>query len=101
MLSNLSFQEKTTWSADQRLIFQATLTLNEKELSEVKHAPWGDFIVYLEHRASLSNADWEAHHVAIEQEFLEQEQNMIFAQWLSKARSDAKVTMLHQRGRKK
>ena len=101
VLSNLSFQEKKAWSSDQRLIFQATLTLNEKELSEVKHAPWGDFIIYLDHRAPLSNADWDMHHAAIEQEFLEQEQNMIFAQWLNKARGDAKVTMLHQRSKKR
>lgn len=101
ILSNLSFQKKKAWSADQRLIFQATLTLNEKELSEVKHAPWGDFIVYLDHRAPLSNADWDTHHAAIEQEFLEQDQNMIFAQWLNKACADAKVTMLHQRSRKR
>ena len=101
VLSNLSFQEKKAWSADQRLIFQATLTLNEKELSEVKHALWGDFIIYLDHRAPLSKTDWDTHHAAIEQEFLEQEQNVIFAQWLNKARGDAKVTMLHQRSRKK
>jgi peptidyl-prolyl cis-trans isomerase D len=100
VLANLSAQDKKA-STDQRLIFQATLTLNEKELSEVKHAAWGDFILYLEHRAPLTNADWEAHRAGIEQEFLEQEQNMIFAQWLTKARADAKVTMLHQRGRKR
>ncbi len=100
VLSNLFFQEKSGWSADQQLIFQATLTLQEKELSEVKHASWGDFIVYLEHRAPLSSSDWEAHHAGIEQEFLEQEQNTIFAQWLDKARADAKVTMLNKRKRR-
>ncbi|MBM3857575.1 MAG: hypothetical protein FJ390_06395 [Verrucomicrobia bacterium] len=101
VIANLSFQNEKNSNADQRLIFQATLTLNEKELSEVKHASWGDFIVYLDHRAPLSNADWEAHHATIEQEFLQQEQNMIFAQWLNKARAEAKVTMLNQRKRKR
>ncbi len=101
ILSNLSIQEKKTESADQRLIFQGTLTLNEKEMSEVKYAPWGEFIVYLEHRAPLSKMDWESHHASIEQDFLGQEQNMIFAQWLNKARMDAKVTMLHQRKKKR
>lgn len=101
VMSNLSLQEKNSANAEQRLFFQATLTLNEKELSDVKQASWGDFIVYLDHRAPLSNKDWELHHAAIEQEFLEQEQNMIFAQWLNKARAEAKVTVLQRRGRKR
>ena len=101
VLSNLSFQETKSANADQRLLFQATLPLHEKEMSEVKHASWGDFIVYLERRAPLSKSDWDLHHTTIEQEFLEQEQNMIFAQWLNKARVDAKVTMLQRHGRKK
>lgn len=101
VFSNLSFQEQKTASADQRLFFQATLTLNEKELSDVKHAPWGDFIVYLEHRTPLSQGAWDLHHATIEKEFLEQEQNMIFAQWLNKARVEAQVTMLNQRKRKR
>lgn len=100
-LSNLSLQNQKTINIDQRLIFQATLTLNEKELSDVQQSSSGDFIVYLDHRAPLSDTDWEAHHATIKQKFLEQEQNVIFAQWLNKARADAKVTMLHQRKKKR
>lgn len=100
VLPNLSFQDQKKWNPEQRSVFQATLTLNEKEMSQVQEASWGNFIVYLEHRAPLSKADWESHHAAIEQEFLEQEQKLIFAQWLNKAYVDAKITMLHQRKRK-
>ena len=83
------------------MVFQATLNLHEKELSDLKHASWGDFLVYLDHRAPLSNADWEDHHGVIEKEFLEQEKNMIFAQWLTKARADSKLKMMNKQRKRK
>jgi hypothetical protein len=100
-LSNLSLQEKMPSSLDRTTFFQATLPLQEKELSDVKHASWGDFIIYLEHRTPLSSKDWEEHHGAIEKEFLDQEQNTIFVEWLNRARAEARLKLLHQRSRRR
>ena len=87
-------------SPSQKGCMAATLPLQEGELSELRHAPWGDFIVCLQQRAPLSPSDWETHHVAIEQEFLEQQRGLLFFEWLRKARADAKITMIDKRHRR-
>jgi hypothetical protein len=63
-------------------------------MSEVHHAPWGDFIVYLQQRMPLSDSDWNTHHARIDQELLEQQRRLLFFEWLHQARTEANISML-------
>lgn len=84
---------------NQQEVISATLLLKEGELSDIKHTSQGDFLVYLQHRAPLSPTDWNAHHSEIEERFLQQQQNLFFAEWLRQSRADANITMLDKRHR--
>lgn len=80
-------------SLDQEYL-AATLPLKEGEISAVHHSAWGDFIVFLQQRMPLSDVDWNAHHLHIEQELLEQTRRLLFFEWLRQARTDAKINVL-------
>ena len=92
---------KSKNSLEQQAAIGATLVLKEGDLSELKHDRDGAFMVYLQHRAPLSDADWKTHHPEIEEAFLEQQRNLLFFDWLRQARVDANVTMLNARHRAK
>lgn len=100
VLSGSAAQTPAKFSPEQQQCIMATLPLKEGEMSEVHHASWGDFIVYLQQRMPLSKGDWEAHHSKIEQELSEQERTLLFFEWLRQARANAKITMLDGRHRR-
>lgn len=100
-LSDLSFGGAASHlSPFQRDVFIATLSLKEGEISDLRHASWGEFLVYLQQRAPLSEKDWTAHHATIEQEFLEQQKGLLFFEWLQKARANAKIVMFDGKHRR-
>lgn len=90
----------TQLSLQQKAAIAATLPLQNGELSELKQAPWGAFAVYLETRTPLSHQDWEEHRGQIEENFLQQEQELLFFEWIKKARNEAQITMLDGRHRR-
>ncbi|HLB33392.1 MAG TPA: SurA N-terminal domain-containing protein [Chthoniobacterales bacterium] len=66
----------------QRAFLNLTLGLKEGELSDVRHIPSGDFALYLQSRAPLSQEDWNTHHSEIEQGLLDQQRQLLFVEWL-------------------
>ncbi len=87
-------------SSQQKEAIMATLPLQPGDLGELKQTSWGDFVVYLQERAPLSNADWEAHRGQLEENFLQQEREVLFFDWMRKARLNADITMLDGRHRR-
>ncbi|MFZ4115717.1 MAG: SurA N-terminal domain-containing protein [Chthoniobacterales bacterium] len=99
-LSGNLFQKTPPLSEQEQQYLAATVSLNEGEMSELHHAPWGDFIVYLQQRLPLSNNDWNTHHARIERELLEQQRRLLFFEWLHQARTEAKINMLDRHHRR-
>ncbi|MFI0348495.1 MAG: peptidyl-prolyl cis-trans isomerase [Chthoniobacterales bacterium] len=83
-------------SPQQQEAINTTLSLKEGELSELKRDRGGEFIVYLQHRAPLSDADWKAHQPEIQEAFLGQQRDLLFFDWLRQSRADAHVEMLNR-----
>jgi hypothetical protein len=81
-------------SAETRALVSATLSLKAGELGSLQGAPWGNFAIYLEKRAPLSDALWKEHQPIISKTLLSNEQSMLFLEWLRAARVGAQVKML-------
>ncbi|MBX9742903.1 MAG: SurA N-terminal domain-containing protein [Chthoniobacterales bacterium] len=92
-----SSSQLSPWQKEALL---ATLPLQAGELSELKHTSLGDVVVYLQERTPLAEADWKEHRGAIEENFLQQEQGLLFFEWMRKARANAKITLFDGRHRR-
>jgi hypothetical protein len=94
IISGSPASTSTKQSAENQEFLAATLPLEEGEMSEICHARWGDFILYLQQRMPLSDTDWKTHHADIENELLEQERNMLYFEARRKARAEPKNNMI-------
>ncbi len=88
------FQQKPLLSQQEKEYFLATLPLREGELSDLNHAPWGDFIIYLQQRLPLSSSDWSRYQAEISKNLMEEEKRLLFFEWLHQERLQAKITLL-------
>lgn len=91
----------STLSPLQKEALLATLALHPGTLSELKQTPLSDFVVYLQERTPLSQADWEQHREEIEKNFLQQEKDLLFFEWMRNARENAGITLFDGRHHKR
>lgn len=101
VLSPEKAMSSSNLSSTQKEAMLATLPLQSGELSELKYNSLGSFVVYLQERVPLTTTDWEQHREKIEKNFLQQEQDLLFFEWMGKARTNAKITFFDGRHHKR
>ena len=83
---------------EQQAIAEASLGLKEGALSQLLPAPWGNFAVYLEKRAPLTDEQWKDHQASLSKSILSSEQDLLFDEWLHQSRALAKIQVLGGHG---
>ncbi len=81
-------------SEEQQALTGATLGLKEGELGELQPAPWGSFALYLEKREALTDLQWKDHQATLSKKLLNNDQELIFQEWLQASRAAAQIKVL-------
>ena len=81
---------------EQLALASAALSLKEGELGQLQPAPWGAFAVYLDKRNPLNESQWKEHQAALSKKLLDNNQTLIFQEWLNQSRGTAQIKMLRQ-----
>jgi hypothetical protein len=79
---------------EQQALVSATLSLKEGELGQLSPAPWGAFAPYLVKRGPLTDAQWKEHQGALSSRLMENEQELLFMEWLRTSRGTAQIKMM-------
>jgi len=96
-LDNLSPMNESL-TPDQRRILAPTLSLKDGELSGFEPAPWGGFVVYLQTRGPLADADLQARREEIVSSLLDNKRQLLFAEWMRVSRKEANINAGSQQG---
>ena len=88
----------TKSNKEQQSLAASTLGLKAGELGQLQPAPWGSFAVYLEKRTPLTDVQWNAERANLTKTILDNEQSLLFAEWLRQSRGTAQLKMLGRRG---
>lgn len=81
---------------EELALASASLSLKEGDLGQLQPAPWGAFAVYLDKRTPLNETQWKEHQAALTKKLVDNNQALIFQEWLNQSRGAAQIKMLRQ-----